>query len=262
MSWNRIYALFLRQVYLYRHSLPRLMEITYWPLVDILLWGFLTLYLTSLRGSVPTFISFLLGALILWEMLFRAQQALSLAFLEDVWTRNLLNIFVAPVSSVEFLTAGMLLGLAKVLVAFIVMTVLAFMLYAFNIFTLGPLLLPFIGNLVVFGWAMGIITTAVILRYGQGAEALAWGIAFLIQPVSAVFYPVTVLPAVLQKIAFFLPSSHIFEGMRTVLSVRMLPGMDLFWAAVLNAIYLSLAILFFTRMFCIVKEKGRLTHLE
>ncbi|MDD2485705.1 MAG: ABC transporter permease, partial [bacterium] len=237
MSWNRIYALFLRQVYLYRHSLPRLMEITYWPLVDILLWGFLTLYLTSLRGGVPTFISFLLGALILWEMLFRAQQALSLAFLEDVWTRNLLNIFVAPVSSVEFLTAGMLLGLAKVLVAFIVMTVLAFMLYAFNIFTLGPLLLPFIGNLVVFGWAMGIITTAVILRYGQGAEALAWGIAFLIQPVSAVFYPVTVLPAVLQKIAFFLPSSHIFEGMRTVLSVRMLPGMDLFWAAVLNAIY-------------------------
>lgn len=262
MSGNRILALFLRQVYLYRHSLPRLMEIAYWPLVDILLWGFLTIYLTRLGTGVPAFISFLLGALILWEMLFRAQQALSLAFLEDVWTRNLLNIFVSPVSAAEFIAAGMILGIAKVLVAFVVMTVLAFLLYTFNIFTLGPMLLPFLGNLVVFGWAMGIVTTAIILRYGQGAEALAWGIAFLVQPISAVFYPVAVLPVVLQRIAFFLPSSHIFEGMRAVLATNRLPLSDLLWATGLNVVYLGLAVLFFTRMFCIVKEKGRLTHLE
>src|SRR5207245_1098010 len=145
--------------------------------------------------------------MILWDIFFRAQQALSVSFLEDIWTRNLANVFVTPVTTVEFVLAMMLLGVMKVTVIGFLLAALALPLYTFNIFQFGTQLIPFVLNLLLSGWGMGIITTAMILRFGQGAEALAWAIPFAFQPFSAVFYPVAVLPPVLRPLALALPTT-------------------------------------------------------
>ncbi|MBC7365113.1 MAG: ABC transporter permease, partial [Candidatus Aminicenantes bacterium] len=220
MKWHRISAMFLRHIYLYRHSLTRLVEIFYWPLLDLLVWGFVSIYISRLSAegkNTPNFLGIFLGALILWDILFRSQQGISVSFLEEVWARNFLNLFVSPLTISEYLLSMMLVSIFKVLVVFLTSALLAWVLYSFNLFILGISLLPFVLNLVILGWAIGIFTTALILRFGQQAEVLAWGVAFLFQPVSAVFYPVSVLPNFLQKVAMFIPASYVFEGMRAVI---------------------------------------------
>jgi len=181
MKAQRIFALFLRHIYLYKRSLPRLMEIFYWPFLDLLLWGFISLYLVQYKKDLPNFVAFFLGALILWDILFRSQQGISVSFLEDVWARNLLNLFASPMKPGEYIVSLMLVSAVKIIIAASVMSLLAWVFYSFNIFLIGMLLIPFILNLVIMGWAIGIVTTSLILRFGQQAEILAWGITFLSQ---------------------------------------------------------------------------------
>lgn len=260
MKISRMYAYTLRHMYLYKRSLPRLMEVFYWPILDLVVWGFVSVYLSSIKGqsALPGFVTFFIGALILWDMLFRSQQGISVSFLEDVWSRNLLNIFVSPMSGAEYITSLMLLSVIKLILTSTVMIVLAWFMYSFNIFKLGFPLLPFIANLIVLGWAIGIVTTAVILRFGQQAEVLAWGIALLFQPLSAVFYPVSVLPGPLRTIAWYIPSAHVFEGMREVIADGGFPFDHLLWAAGLNVVYLAVSLVFFWWNFKMVKKKGLL----
>jgi len=258
MSYNRIAAIFLRQIYLYKRSIPRLMGVLYWPVLDLVLWGFITIYLNKYRQGLPSFVSFFLGALILWDLLFRAQQGISISFLEDMWSRNLLNIFVSPISLGEYLFSLMLVSMIKILLTATVSVVLAWLLYSFNIFQIGISLLPFVLNLLILGWVIGIFTTALILRFGQQAEVLAWGVAFLFQPLSAVFYPVSVLPHPVQVIALFVPSSHVFEGMRAVVSGSGFPLRELSWAFLLNIFYLACSIAFFYRIFRTARKNGLL----
>jgi len=259
---NRIAALLQRQVYLYRRSLIRSLEIVYWPLMDLLVWGFLSIYVARLRGGGAGVIAFLIGGMILWDIFFRAQQAISVSFLEDIWTRNLINVFVSPISTVEFLCATMLLGLIKVVVIGLLLAGLAFALYAFNIFHFGLPLLPFVLNLILSAWGMGIITTALILRFGQGAEALAWAVAFLFQPFSAVFYPVAVLPRAVQPVAWILPTTHAFEGMRAVLAGQPVPWGHVAWAAASNVVLLAIAAGVFAWVMRIAREMGLLLRTE
>jgi len=258
MKLYRIMAFTTRHLYLYKRSLPRLMEIFYWPFLDLVLWGFVTIYLVQFKGQLPNFVAFFLGALILWDILFRSQQGISVSFLEDMWARNILNIFVTPISPMEYIVALMLVSIVKLAAASVVMVLLAWLFYSFNIFLIGISLIPLIANLVIMGWTVGIVTTALILRFGQEAEVLAWAVAFLFQPVSAVFYPVSVLPHFLQIIAGVIPSSYVFEGMRRVITSGDFPVSDLLWAAGLNGIYLLLALIFFHQNFDIVKKKGLL----
>jgi len=258
MKLYRIMAFTTRHLYLYKRSLPRLMEIFYWPFLDLVLWGFVTIYLVQFKGQLPNFVAFFLGALILWDILFRSQQGISVSFLEDMWARNILNIFVTPISPMEYIVALMLVSIVKLAAASVVMVLLAWLFYSFNIFLIGVSLIPLIANLVIMGWTVGIVTTALILRFGQEAEVLAWAVAFLFQPVSAVFYPVSVLPHFLQIIAGVIPSSYVFEGMRRVITSGDFPVSDLLWAAGLNGIYLLLALIFFHQNFDIVKKKGLL----
>lgn len=261
-SVGRMSGLLLRQLYLYRRSAIRSLEIVYWPVLDLLLWGFLSVYVARLRGGGALAIAYLLGALILWDIFFRVQQAISVSFLEDIWTRNLVNVFVSPVSTAEFLGATMILGVMKVAVIALLMSVIAWALYAFNIFPFAPGLLPFAANLILSAWGMGIITTALILRYGQGAEVLAWAVAFLFQPFSAVFYPVTILPAALQRIAWALPTTYAFEGMRAVLSGRPVPWGDAAGALGLNAVLFAIAAGVFARVMWVAREVGLLMRTE
>ena len=264
MSFRRISAMFLRHTYLYRHSFTRLIEIVYWPLLDLLLWGFVSLYITKLSAegqSTPNFLGIFLGALILWDILFRSQQGISVSFLEEVWARNFLNLFVSPLTINEYLVSLMMVSLFKVVVVFLVSSLLAWLLYSFNLFIIGLYLLPFMINLIIFGWSIGILTTAFILRFGQQAEVLAWGIAFLFQPVSAVFYPLAVLPGFLQVAARFVPASYVFEGMRAVIMGQSFPAVYLLKALGLNLIYLFLVLLLFFHMFKAVRVKGLLAHM-
>ena len=258
MRLYRVAAMVERHLYLYRRSLPRMGEVFFWPLMDLLLWGFVTLYLKRSEADLPRFVAFFLGALILWDILYRAQQGISISFLEEVWAKNLLNLFVSPLRPSEFLAALMTLSIFKLLLASTASALLAWFLYSFNFFLIGMALVPFVLNLIVMGWSIGIVTMSTILRYGQEAEAMAWGLAFLVQPVSAVFYPVSVLPAWLQPIARMIPSSYIFEGMRAVIETGAIPMQDLLVAALLNGLYLTAAIGLFYRNLRIVKEKGLL----
>ncbi len=261
MRTHRIFALVIRHLYLYKRSIPRLMEVFYWPFLDLVVWGFITIYLTRFRGTLPDFIAFLLGALILWDILFRSQQGLSVSFLEDMWARNLLNIFVSPITPIEYIAALMAVSIVKLLLASAVMVLFAWLFYSFNIFLIGAALIPLISNLVIMGWILGIVTMSLILRLGQEAEVLAWAVAFLFQPVSAVFYPVSVLPPFLQTIAGFIPAAHIFEGMRTVISGAGFPTSDLLWATGLNFLYLIAALVFFHWNFRAVRAKGLLAKV-
>jgi len=258
---HRIAALFMRHIYLFRRSLPRLMEVVYWPLLDLLVWGFITVYLAQYRENLPGFITFFIGALILWDILFRSHQGISVSFLEDVWAKNLLNLFASPLSYSEYIFALMLVSVVKLVTVATIMAALAWILYSFNIFLIGVSLIPFVLNLVIMGWAIGIITTALILRFGQEAEVLAWALGFLFMPVSAVFYPVSVLPLFLKTLARFVPASHVFEGMRGVISSGVFPLEELLWSSGLNAVYILGAFLFFRWNFIVVKRKGLLVRI-
>jgi len=176
------------------------MEINYWPFVDLAIWGFITLYLAQYKNALPSFVTFFLGALILWDVLFRAQQGITISFLEEVWSRNLMNLFASPLKPSEFLAATMLLSIGKVVAVSCVTVMAALLFYSFNVFVLGLSLIPFLLNLIVTGWCIGVLTTGLIMRYGQEVEVLAWGLVFLFQPISCVFYPMNVLPPWLQTL--------------------------------------------------------------
>ena len=261
MNFRHVWGLALRYTYLYKRSLPRAMEIIFWPLMDLLVWGFLTVYLTRSGGAAPQLVMFLIGAMIFWDIFYRAQQGVTLPIVEDVWGRSLLNIFIAPVRMSEIIAATCLVGLFKILLTAMIMTLLAFAFYRFNIFDIGLMLVPFFANLLLTGWAVGMITTALILRFGQAVEALVWGIPFLLQPFSAVFYPVSVLPFWLQPVAWSLPSTYVFEGMRNVLQHGDFSMGLLFYAFLLNLVYIAGASIFFNWMVRLARERGFLAKL-
>lgn len=261
MKLHRILALVTRHLYLYRRSLPRLMEIFYWPFLDLVVWGFITIYLMRFKGDMPGIITFFLGALILWDVLFRAQQGITISFLEEIWARNLMNLFASPLTPGEFLAATMAISVFKVTVVSIVMVVAALVFYSYNIFIIGLSLIPFVLNLLVAGWIIGILTTSLIMRFGQEAEMLAWGMVFLFQPISCVFYPMNVLPSWLYAIAWGNPAAHIFEGMRAVLTEGSLPMVHLGWALGLNVLFLTLIIGWFHYIFGVCKDRGLLVRV-
>jgi len=262
MNVRTIYALVLRYLYLYSRTPMRLIELVFWPVVDLMVWGYLTKFLQeNSEANFASFLVFLIGGMILWDVLFRAQQGVAISFLEDVWTRNLLNIFVAPVRTHEYVAATFAIGFLRILVTMVVLCSIAAMAYQFNIFTLEWNLIPFFLNLLVFGWSLGMISTALILRWGQAVESLAWAVPFFIQPLVAVFYPVSKLPEWLQPIALCFPATHVFEGMREVLNpeIAHLSLERVAWAVGTNIIFMTIAALIFGGLLRVTRNKGLLT---
>jgi ABC-2 type transport system permease protein len=261
MKLHRITAIVFRHLYLYRRSLPRIMEIFYWPFLDLVIWGFITLYLARYQTQVPGFVTFFLGALILWDVLFRSQQGITISFLEELWSRNLMNLFASPLKPSEFLVATMIMSIFKVVCVSLVMGLCAWLFYDYSILIIGLWLLPFALNLVVTGWVIGVFTTSLIMRFGQEAEVLAWSMVFLFQPISCVFYPMDVLPAWLKPVAWANPAAHVFEGMRGVLSQSGQPVEHLGWAIGLNLLFLAAMIAWFHRTFAYCRNQGLLVRV-
>jgi len=256
-----IRALVTRQVLLYLRNPVRGFELFFWPIVQLLVWGFVTVFLQNqVQGdpSFPRFITFLIGGIILWDSLFRSQQGVSISFLEDMWTRNLLNVFAAPIRMTEYLAASFAVGMLRVLVTGAVLAVIASLAYAFNLFQFEWALIAFYGNLMIFGWALGILSVSLIMRFGHAAESLAWAIPFLVQPFACVFYGIEVLPPWMQAAALALPPAHVFEGMRAMLAGDGLDLGRLALASGLNLVYLAAFGGVFARMLAVARERGLL----
>ncbi len=262
-SVSRVSAMFLRYLYLHKRSVPRTLEIIFWPVMDLLVWGFVTLYIQSVsQDALSKIIVFLINALIFWDILYRSQQGVSISFSEDIWTQNIVNIFVSPLKIWEWILATFIYGLAKTLLITVILSVLALGFYHFNLIgTVGFYLIPLAADLLLLGWALGIFTAALIIRWGHAAEALIWGVPFLIQPLSAVFYPLSILPPWLQVISRGIPSTYVFEGMRTIVRTGSMPYGDFLIALALNLIYFAAGAFFFGWMYRSSRASGRLARL-
>ena len=262
MKLNRISALLMRHLYLYKRSLPRLMDLFFWPILEILVWGFLSVYLEKLNMGGINIVSLLLGAIVFWDLLNQSQKAVSFAFMEEVWEKNFLNIFVTPMRVSEFLTSTFLLGVIRIILCGIVLGIGSFLLYHFNILQFGIYTIPFILNLLFFGWVLGIFTTTLTFRFGSGASIIAFSLIFIIQPFSAVFYPVAALPQALQFVAYVFPSTYVFEGMRAIIHTGLFPLKYFLIGTGLNILYIALISYFFYKAFMWVKVHGRIMKLE
>ena len=254
-----IRALLTRYVLLYAKNPMRTFELFFWPLVQLLVWGFVTVYLQSQgSGAFPREITFLIASIILWDALFRAQQGVSISFLEDVWTRNLLNIFAAPVRMTDYIAATFGVGLLRVGITAVMLAIVAATAYSFNLLQFQFGLIAYYANLMLFGWALGIASIALILRWGHGAESLAWALPFMIQPFACVFYPLNALPHWMQVISVCFPPSHVFEGMRGAIKSGGFDYGHFATALGLNVVYLCLAGWLFSCVLRTAREKGLL----
>lgn len=261
MKIHRIIAIIWRHYFEAIHNLDRLVDMLYWPILDIIVWGFLSIYLFH-NNSTSAIVGFLLGAAILWGVFYSLQRDLAAGFLDELWSRNLLNLFSTPLSIWEYIVGLVTVNFIKMLVGFVVASLFAWAFYAFNIFPFSFSLLPFFINLIFFALAMGIFTTALILRYSTKIQTLAWSFAGIFQPISCVFYPLSTLPKWLQIPAWYLPTTHAFEGMRQVLQFGTFSSLHFWWGIILNIIYLMLSLVFFRYIFDIAKDKGILVKLE
>ncbi len=243
-------------------SLDRIFDILYWPVVSLLLWGFTSTFVSH-ASELSGVVDFFLGGAILWSFFWRAQTDVGTFILEDFWSRNIYNLFAAPVSALDLFMAIALVGLIRCLASFAFLNFLAWLLYAFSIFHLGGVALAFFTSiLMLFGWAVGILISALIFRYGLRIQVLAWSIGFILQPFSCVFYPLESLPAGLQTLARLLPTSHVFEGMRHALATGQLAPKPLLMAIGLTLALLLFSLVGFHYALLQAKKRGLLTRFE
>jgi ABC-2 type transport system permease protein len=216
-SPRRVAAMVLRYWYLLRSSWPRLIDLIYWPAVQMLMWGFLQLYIGQNNSFFARAGGIFIGAVLLWDILFRGQLGFSLSFLEEMWSRNLANLMISPLRPAEFILALIVMSLTRLAISTIPVALLAIAFFGFNLFGLGLALAAFFVNLLLTSWAIGIFVSGLVMRNGLGAENFAWSIMFIFLPLTCVYYPVSVLPAWLQHVAWALPPTYVFEGMRALL---------------------------------------------
>jgi len=245
---RRIAAILLRQYYLMRGSPARLLPVFVWAAIDIVLWGFITRYLNAITTSGPNFIPMLLGAVLFWDFFTRVMYGVTTTFLEDVWSRNFLNLFATPLTISEYLAGLVLSSVATSAVGLIVMLILATAVFGLSFFGYGLMLIPYLLVLFLFGIALGVLANALVLRYGPAAEWFVWPIPAFLSPFAAVFYPLSVLPHWMQYVSYALPPAYVFESMRTILAGRPARPATLLWAASLALLYILLTAWFFTRI--------------
>lgn len=260
-SAQRVGAMVLRYSYLMRHSWPRVLELAYWPTMQMILWGFINEFMRSQSSWVAQAAGMFIAAVLLWDVLFRGQLGVSVVFFEEMYSRNLGHLFVSPLRPYELVVALLTISLIRTLIGVGAAALLAIPLYHYSIFSLGLPLLAFFANLLIMGWAIGLMVVAMVMRYGLGAESLAWAVVFAVAPVSGVYYPISTLPSWLQPLAWALPSSHVFEGMRAVLIDGTVRYDLLLNAAILNLVYLSVGIATFLVVFRVARKRGLLLHI-
>jgi ABC-2 type transport system permease protein len=257
-SSRRIAAMMLRYWYLLRSSWPRLLDLVYWPTVQMVTWGFLQYYIASNAGFFARAGGTFIGAVLLWDILFRGQLGFSISFLEEMWSRNIGNLMMSPLRPFEFMTALMVMSVVRLSIGAVPVTFLAIAFFGFNLYGLGFALVAFFFNLVLTSWAIGIFVSGLILRNGMGAENLAWSIMFLFMPLTCVYYPVTTLPVWLQHVAWLLPPTYVFEGMRSLVVDKVFRPDLMLDALVLNAVLFAAGAFAFVKLLQSARRQGSL----
>ena len=258
ISPARIAAMVRRYWYLLRSSWPRLLDLIYWPTVQMLMWGFLQLYVAQNAGFFAKAGGVFIGSVLLWDILFRGQLGFSISFLEEMWSRNLANIMMSPLRPVEFLTALMIMSVVRLSIGMIPVSLLAIAFFGFNLWGLGLALAAFFANLILTSWAIGIFVSGLLLRNGLGAESMAWTIMFLFLPLTCVYYPVSVLPGFLQVVAWMLPPTYVFEGMRALVIDHVFRADLMLQSLALNAVLFAAASFAFLKLLQSARVQGSL----
>ena len=260
LAVNRIAAIVLRQLYLLRASPVRVLPLFAWAAIDIVLWGFITRYLGTVIVGDFNIVSTLLGAVLLWGFFGRVMHGVTTAFLEDVWSRNFLNLFASPLMISEYLGGLVLTSILTSLVGLGVMLLLASAAFGLSFAAYGAMLLPFLLVLFLFGIALGVFSCAVVLRLGPASEWFVWPMPALLSPFVGVFYPLDTLPDWMQAVAYLLPPSYVFEGMRAIVLDGGFSIAKLGWSAGLVLIYMLLACWFFVRVYRYAVRTGLLAR--
>ena len=260
MRLRPVAGILLRQLYLFRSSPVRLLPTFAWVAIDIVVWGFLTRYLNSVAGNHLNFVPTLLGAVLFWDFFSRIMQGVTTAFLEDVWSRNFLNLFATPLSISEYVTGLVLTSVATSLIALVVMLVLATVVFGLSFISLGAMLIPFVMVLFLFGVALGVVASALVLRLGPASEWLVWPMPALLSPFVGVYYPLATLPAWMRDVGYLLPPSYVFEGMRALVNGAPFSSTGLLIGAALAILQVMLAGYFFARVFRYTVRTGLLAR--
>jgi ABC-2 type transport system permease protein len=256
----RIFALVVRYFYLIKTSVPRILELMYWPTFQMILWGLISKHLAGSNDTVVQIGGALISGVLLWDILFRSQLGFSLSFLEEIWSRNLGQLFVSPLRPLEMILSLMTISFIRTFIAIIPAALLAIPLYSFSIFQMGLSLMFFFVSLLITGWILGIFIIAAIIRFGVSAESLAWGAIFTLAPLSAVYYPVQTLPEWIRWLSLSFPQTYVFEGMREVLFHDIFRYDYFLKSIILNIIYALIAVVVFLVSFEGARKRGGLIN--
>ena len=256
MKAVRIRAVARRHAYVLQRAPQRWFDVVFWPVVDAILFGSLGVYFSRQSGTGKAGVAFLLTGILLFHVVFQAEISLSTGFMEETWSRNLLNLLVTPLRESEYVAGVALFGLAKLAMGVGTVALAALVLFAFHITDLGFALVPIVAILLVVGWSVGFFVIGLILRVGQGAEILAWGLLAIVMPLSGVFYPVSALPGVLQPVARVLPTTHVFAAGRTVISGHPLPWSQIGIAAIGSVALALVSVFYVMHMLAVFRRRG------
>lgn len=258
INYHRVWAVIARHLMTWPRSLERVADAFWWPSFNLFIWGLVTVFLKEQTGSYQFYINLFLGGVIMWLFINRSQEEMGITLLQEAWDRNLLNMFTSPLTIWEFTIAAFVLSAVKLIISVIWMIILGYFLFQYNLFRLGIVLVPYATNLLITGGILGIIINSLIVRYGYRIQVFAWTLSLVLQPFSGVFYPMSILPGWMQDVAKGLPTSYIFEGMRTVLREGRIDYSGLLVATMLNGVYFIFAVWFFVWSFQKAKENGML----
>ena len=261
MNWNKVYGLSLRHFYLIKSSFPRILDLIYWPSIQILLWGFISKFFTLSSSYYNNTVGIILSAAILYDFLFRVSISYNMMFLEEIWSRNFTNLFVAPLKVSEIIIALTSTALIRTLIGIVPAILLMSPLFGVSILNMGPALLLLFLSLYLFGTTLGILVTSGLLRFGPAFENTAWSSLFLLAPLGCVYYPLSILPEWLQYISKFLPLVYIFEEARSILINNVINYDNIIKALMLNLFYFVVAVIIFYFSFYGARKKGTLVNM-
>jgi len=256
-----ISAVILRQLLLFKQSPIRLISLLYSPLFELLIWIFITKYLHTIPGNAFSLTTLFLSAAIFWSFFSRIQQGFCASFVEDLRSRNLLNLYASPLDLREYLAGLVGVNILTGIFSLFVTAFAALFLCAYNILQFEWALLPFLLTLFLFGWSIGIFTIALVLRFGSSMEILIWSAPTIILPLSGVFYPIKTLPAFLQPIAYALPTTHTFEGMRQIVLQGRAEPISFIASLILSVCCFILSVVIFTHCHKATIKFGLLSRL-
>lgn len=253
---NRIYGLYLRYFYGTLRSWDRLTDFIYWPIIDLLLWGVTGAYIERTSGGEIRVLAPLIFAIILWYAVYRTQSDLTIGFLDELWNKNLINLYSSPITIFDQLAAAILFSLTKLIMATTFAATLAFFCYGINFLSLGWSIAPFVALLTFFGWSIALVTIGLLLRFTTRIQSIAWTIIWVFAPFALIYFPREMLSGWVLNLSYLIPASYVFEEMRRVLSGQPIEWSNLLTSAQLSAVYLIGAMWFVKRSFAKALERG------